>query len=306
MYLTYILQMIKLTRAQIGIAVLPSFFLGTLFALILGYEFNLSIFIWGFIIIFLLYAAASYVNDYYDFNADKYNQQFGFSGGSGVLQKYPQLKNFAKLGAIGMMAASIILTAILAYISFIPFWTIGFIGIGIFFTWFYSAPPVKLVYRGFSEIPHFIAGLMNAGWGYILVTGTLDLPILIFSIPLALYLLNIILIFEIPDVEADIHGNKTNFIVKHGRRAGFLAISLIFWFATIYFFILALVGWLNNDINFILIMTISVIPGLYSLFAFFKNSFDKKQATHYAIRAAFTIFGLSIFLIVYFFILLFY
>ena len=192
MYLTYILQLIKLTRAHIGIAVLPSFFLGTLFALILGYEFNPIIFLWGFIIIFLLYAAASYANDYYDFEADKHNQQFGFSGGSGVLQKYPQLKSLAKWGAITMLISSLVLTTILASITYIPFWSVGFIGIGVFFTWFYSAPPIKLVYRGFGEVPHFIAGMMNAAWGYILITGSLDPSILIFSIPLALYLFNII------------------------------------------------------------------------------------------------------------------
>jgi 1,4-dihydroxy-2-naphthoate octaprenyltransferase len=296
--------MIKLTRAHIGIAVLPSFFLGSLFAIILGYEFNVAIFIWGFIIIFLLYAAASYANDYYDFDADKYNQQFGFSGGSGVLQKYPQLKNITKWSAVGMLTASVIFTLILTWISYIPFWTVGFISIGVFFTWFYSAPPVKLVYRGLSEIPHFIAGIMNAAWGYILVTGTLDIFILIFSIPLALYLLSIILIFEIPDVEADVHGKKTNFIVKYGRRNGFLLISLIFWLATFYFFILAIFGWLDEVIDFFLITAISMIPGLYSLFVFFKNSLEKAQATRYAIKTSFTIFSFSIFLLVYFVVIL--
>jgi len=300
MHLSYLIQMIKLTRAHIGIAVLPSFFLGTLFAIILGYDFNLAIFIWGFIIIFLLYAAASYANDYYDFDADKYNQQFGFSGGSGVLQKYPQLKDLTKWSAVGMLAAAVILTLILAWMSYIPFWTVGFIGIGMFFTWFYSAPPIKLVYRGLSEIPHFIAGVMNACWGYILVTGNLDIYILIFSIPVALYLLNIILIFEIPDVEADLHGKKTNFIVKHGRRNGFLLVSLIFWLASVYFLILAILGWLEGIIDFFIITAISLVPGLYSLFVFSKNSLEKTQATRYAIKTSFTIFGFSIFLLAYF------
>ncbi len=306
MHLTYIIELIKLTRAHIGIAVLPSFFLGSLFALLLGYDFNPLIFICGFIIIFLLYAAASYANDFYDFEADKYNQQFGFSGGSGVLQKYPQLKNIAKWGAIIMLITSLVLTTILALISYIPIWSIGFIGIGLFFSWFYSAPPVKLVYRGFSEIPHFIAGIMNTLWGYILITGTIDLSILIFSIPLALYLFNIILIFEIPDVEADIHGNKSNYIVKHGRRSGFVVITFIFWIATVYFLFLGLTDLIDFKINFILITSISFIPGLYSSYILYKNSWEKKQATQSAIRAAFTIFGMSIFLMVYFITLLYF
>jgi 1,4-dihydroxy-2-naphthoate octaprenyltransferase len=304
MYLTYLLQLIKLTRAHIGIAVLPSFFLGTLFALLLDYELNPIIFICGFIIIFLLYAAASYANDYYDFEADKFNQQFGFSGGSGVLQKYPQLKNVAKWGAIIMLLTAIILTTILALITYIPFWSFGFIAIGVFFAWFYSAPPIKLVYRGFSEMPHFIAGIMNAGWGYLLVTGILDLPILIFSIPLALYLFNIILIFEIPDVEADIHGDKTNLIVRYGRHSGFFLISLFFWAASIYFFVLGMIGWLNGIIDFLLLSLISLFPSMYSSYVFLKNIIEKNQATRYAIKTAFSLFSISLFFIIYFLIII--
>ena len=157
MIITNIIQMVKLTRAHIGIAVLPSFWLGSLFALVIGYEFNLFIFLIGFLIIFFLYSSASYINDYYDYDADKYNRQFGFSGGSGVLQKYPELKEPTRYLAFVFVALSLILTIILAFITFIPFWSIGFIGIGAFFSWYYSAPPIRLSYRGVGELPHFIA-----------------------------------------------------------------------------------------------------------------------------------------------------
>ena len=228
MKIKYIIQMIKLTRAHIGIAVIPTFLLGYLFALILGFEFNIIIFLWGFFIIFLIYASASYINDYYDFEADKYNRQFGFSGGSGVLQKYPQLKQITKLLAAGFIILSLILTFILALTTFIPLWSVGFIAIGAFFSWFYSAPPIRLSYRGMSEFPHFIAGLMNAGWGYMPLTGNIDLTLVIFAFPISLHLLNVILIFEIPDREADIHGGKRNFIVRRGRQKSYLLISVIF------------------------------------------------------------------------------
>ena len=143
---------------------------------------DLSIFIWGFIIIFLMYASASYINDYYDFEADKHNKQFGFSGGSGVLLKYPELKKSTKLLSFIFILSSLILTLILSIISYIPIWSVGFIAIGGFFSWFYSAPPIRFSYRGMSEFPHFIAGIMNAAWGYLLITGTIDLNLIIFAI----------------------------------------------------------------------------------------------------------------------------
>ena len=299
MIFTYIIQMIKLTRAHIGIAVLPSFWFGTLFAMVLGYGFDLYTFLMGFIIIFFIYASASYSNDYYDFEADKHNIQFGFSGGSGVLQKYPKLKKITKWSAFGFIVISLILTVILSLTTFIPIWSVGYIAIGAFFSWFYSAPPLRLSYRGMSELPHFIAGLMNTGWGYILVTGTIDISLIIFAIPLSLHLLNVILIFEIPDREADIHGGKKNFIVKRGRHQSYQIICIIFWISTIYFTILSLSEWYADTINFWLFSIISFFPTLFSTYTYFKNPKEQKQATTFAIQTAISLFTFSIIILIY-------
>jgi len=306
MLLNYVKQMIKLTRAHIGIAVLPSFWLGSLFALVLGYEFNILIFLWGFLIIFLIYASASYINDYYDFEADKHNRQFGFSGGSGVLQKYPQLRKVTKYLGAGFIFISLILTAILAILTYIPIWSVGFIALGAFFSWFYSAPPIRFSYRGMSEFPHFIAGIMNTGWGYILLTGTLDFTLLIFAIPLSLHLLNVILIFEIPDKEADVHGGKKNFIVNRGRQNSYLLISIIFWISTIYFLVLAIIDWYAEFINFWIIAIVSFFPSMVSTYTYLKKPLEKNIATKFAIRNALSLFTISIIFLAYFLILQFY
>lgn len=305
MYFTYLLQMIKLTRAHIGIAVVPSFILGCLFALLLGYDFNPFIFIWGFIIIFLMYAAASYINDYYDFEADKYNRQFGFSGGSGVLQQYPNLKNMTKNTAVGFIILSLSLTILLSWMTSLPWWIIGYIAIGAFFIWFYSAPPLRFSYKSMSEIPHFIAGMMNTGWGYLLMTSKIDVQIMIFAIPLSLHLLNVILIFEIPDREADIFGGKKNIIVNYGRQKSFLLISIIFWLSTIYFFILALTNWYSSFINFWYVTILSLLPSLISSLTYVKNPTSQKNATRFAIQNAVTIIIFSNVLLVYFIYLIF-
>ena len=300
MLLIYIKQFIKLTRAHIGIAVLPSFWLGYLFALLLGYEFNLLIFLLGFIIIFLMYASASYINDYYDFEADKHNRQFGFSGGSGVLQQYPELKERTRYLAFIFILISILLTVFLAIFTFIPLWSIVFIGVGAFFSWFYSAPPIRLSYRGVGEIPHFIAGLLNTAWGYLLITGTIDMILIIFAIPLSLHLLNVILIFEIPDREADIHGGKTNFIVKHGRKNSFLLITILFWLTSFYFLLLAFVGWYSELINLYLLAILSCIPSIISIIVYQKKPIEKSLATKSAIQTSLSLFIFSICMLVYF------
>jgi len=292
--------MIKLTRAHIGIAVLPSFWLGSLFAMVLGFNFNPMTFLCGFLIIFLIYAAASYINDYYDFEADQHNRQFGFSGGSGVLQKYPQLKKATKWSALGFITFALILTVVLSWTTYIPFWSVVFIAVGAFFSWFYSAPPIKFSYRGMSEFPHFLAGIMNTGWGYMLLTGTLDISFMVLAIPLSLYLLNIILIFEIPDREADIIGGKRNIIVKRGRQISYLLISLIFWLTTIYYTILAIIKWYDEFINFWLIAFLSIIPSIFATYTYLKKPLEIQQATKFAIRMAISIFIIYIIFLIYF------
>jgi 1,4-dihydroxy-2-naphthoate octaprenyltransferase len=292
--------MLKLTRAHIGIAVLPSFWLGSLFALVLGYDFNLMTFLWGFFIIFLIYASAAYINDYYDFEADKHNRQFGFSGGSGVLQKFLQLKKITKVLAFVFIILTLFLTTLLSLLTYIPIWSIGFIAIGSFFSWFYSAPPIRLSYRGISEIPHFLAGLMNAAWGYILITGTIDLHLIIFALPLSFHLLNVILIFEIPDLEADKKGGKKNFIVTRGRQKSYLLISINFWISTFYFMVLAISGWYIEYINFWFLSLISIIPSIAATFTFFKKPIEQKIATKYAIRTALSLFFISAIMLFYF------
>jgi 1,4-dihydroxy-2-naphthoate octaprenyltransferase len=280
--------------------VLPSFWLGSLFALILGFEFKLGVFLWGFFIVFLIYASASYINDYYDFEADKHNRQFGFSGGSGVLQKYPQLKNVTKWLAFLFILSSVILTLFLAMTTFIPLWSVGFIALGGFFSWFYSAPPIRFSYRGMSEFPHFIAGMMNAGWGYLLIRGTIDFALFILAIPLSIHLLNVILIFEIPDLEADVNGGKRNFIVKRGRQKSFMLISILFWITSFYFLILAVSGWYVEIINFWLVALISMIPSVVATYTYFQKPIEQKIATKYAIKTALSLFLVSIIILFYF------
>jgi len=299
----YLTQMIKLTRGHIGLVVLPSFWLGSLFALLLGFEFNLFIYLIGFLIIFSIYASASYINDYYDFEADQYNRQFGFSGGSGVLQQYPQLKETTRWSAIGFIVISLVLTLYLVLTTFIPIWSLGYIALGAFFSFFYSAPPFRLSYRGIGEIPHFIAGLMNTGWGYLLITGTIDINIIIFAIPLSLHLLTVILIFEIPDKEADIHGGKQNFIVNHGRKKSFYLISIIFWITSIYYVSLAFYGWFGEYINFWVPALFSVVPSLVATtFSLQKIDFQDK-ATKNAITTALSLFIFSTIILLYFILL---
>jgi 1,4-dihydroxy-2-naphthoate octaprenyltransferase len=282
----YLWQIVKLARMPIVLAVIPIFLIGSLFALREGAAFAFQNFVLGFCILFIIEVAASFANDYFDFEADKHNKQFGFSGGSGVLLQYQELLPFAKWASVVMFCSALLLTVAFVIISSFPLWGIGYIGVAVFFCWFYTAPPLRLVYRGLGELPHLLAGVMFPGWGYFILTGTITVDLLLFAIPFGLLGLTVILNFEIPDMEADIHGGKRNLIVRKGRYFSLIAIMTLYLVAFLFFLILSLTSLVHTSINLWAISLIACIPFLVSIIPVMKKTAERKKATSYAIRNA--------------------
>jgi 1,4-dihydroxy-2-naphthoate octaprenyltransferase len=267
-------------------AVIPLFLIGVLFALRTGADFSLGNFLLGFCILFIIEIAASFANDYFDYEADKHNKQIGFSGGSGVLLEYPELLPFAKWASVCMFLLALLLTGFFIIISSIPFWALGYIGVAVFFCWFYTAPPLSFVYRGLGEIPHMLAGVMFPGWGYLILTGTISLEVLVFSIPFGLLGLTVILNFEIPDMEADINGGKRNLIVRKGRYFSFTAVMILYLAAVIFFLVFSYTAWLTIPINLWAITLVTCIPLFISIVPVLKKIVQPALATKFAIRNA--------------------
>jgi 1,4-dihydroxy-2-naphthoate polyprenyltransferase len=294
--LIYFKQIVKLARMPIVLAVIPIFLIGILFAIRSGKVFSFLNFLWGLSILLIIEVAASFANDYFDYDADKYNKQFGFSGGSGVLLAYPQLLPFAKWASILMFLSALLLTSIFIILTAFPLWGIGYIGVAVFFCWFYTAPPFRFVYRGLGEIPHLLAGVMFPGWGYFIMTGTITADLLIFAIPFGLLGLTVILNFEIPDREADIHGGKHNLVVRKGRHFTFTLIMLLYLASALYFFMLSLISPTHAYLPLVLIALLTCVPFSISLVPVIKKTNQPDQTTRYAIRNASSGF-LTVFLI---------
>ena len=124
------------------------FLIGTLFALLLNAQFVLSKFIWGYLILFMASMATHYSNDYFDYEVDKYGTRTPFSGGSMILVENPELKELSKKLAYFFISLSILIGAgFTIYFSY-PISFFLFVLFGNALVWFYSAPPIKLAYRG--------------------------------------------------------------------------------------------------------------------------------------------------------------
>ena len=293
-------KIIKLGRFQFVIGGFLFFCAGAFLAIFMGAEFFLSKFVLGYIILFMAHLAVSYNNDYFDVDADRYNSPTKVSGGSGILVENPELKEYAKWISITLICLSLALAAIFTVIFSYTAWFFLFVLFENLLAWFYSAPPIKLAYRGLSEISTAIAGFLIPGMGYFTLMGHLDIYFLIFAIPMMLYELLFINSVEIPDMEGDKLGGKITWIVKKGCGFGFKIIAISGLLATISFIIIYFMNIYPQIIDFRVITLISLIPLTFGIIGFLKKPNDRESATNLVIYNIYSLFIAAILINAYF------
>ncbi len=203
---------------------IPGFMLylmGHLLALLSGVEYDLTKFVFGYLIFGTAHLSVSFSNDYFDRKSDKNSIKTAFSGGSKVLVKHPELETLALRIAVILLCISVVASASFTIVYSYPFWFFIFGLIGGLVGWFYTAPPLKFAYRGLGELSTMLAvGLLIPGMGFFVASGNIDPLFQTFILPLSCYGLFFIITVELPDFESDVESHKKNFIVKWGINAG--------------------------------------------------------------------------------------
>lgn len=174
-----------------------------------------------------------------------------------------------------------------------------FVVFGNLLAWFYAAPPIKLSYRGLSEVATILTGIIFPGMGYLTMTGTLDFPFFIFALAIMLYQTLFISAVQIPDMEVDKMGGKNTIIVKKGRKFGFTLIGVSGLLATIYFLLISQTN-LYPSINFQIISIISLVPLVFAILAYFYRTDDKIAAMNLVNRVLSSLFAFGILVNLYF------
>ncbi|HNU61981.1 MAG TPA: prenyltransferase, partial [Methanofastidiosum sp.] len=183
-----IINILKLGRFFFVMGGFFLFSVGALFAVLTGAELEINKFLLGYLILFLGHLSVSYSNDYFDFEADKLGEKTTVSGGSGILQMDPSLRQSSKLIAISLIFISILLGFIFTVNYNYHLIFLGYVIFGNLLGWFYTAPPIRLSYRGLGEISTMIAiGFVVPGMGYYVMKGLIDTNYLLFTIPLLMY-----------------------------------------------------------------------------------------------------------------------
>ena len=215
---------LKMIRAPFLSSIMAPLLAGTL----LGVMINGYLFLPGFLVVLVigiaLHAATNVYNDIYDTiqGTDKVNvHRNESSGGSGILQDFPELMGrmflIARASLIIAFLGTIVLTLLTDRDLWLHLWVLFLLSA--FFSKYYTAPPFKLAYRGLGEISVWFAFGPMAIMIAAVSQGIGFHPMVVALMPATgLSTLSILLAGQMIDLEADRDGGKHGVASRLGTR----------------------------------------------------------------------------------------
>ncbi len=223
-------------RAPFFTATIAPLFLGAAIAAVhlhnKGLQFNWFLFILTVLAGILIHAGVNVSNDYFDHwtRNDEVNPiPTPVNGGSRTIQA--GLMSSTKVGLVGILffiAGSLIAL----YINLASDGLVlpGLLLIGVFLGFFYTAPPLKLAYRGLGELAVAIGfGPLFVLAAYYIQTHQLSLEPIIVSTPIAILIMLVLFINEFPDYYADKKVGKNTWVVRLGRKKAFKLYKILIY-----------------------------------------------------------------------------
>jgi 1,4-dihydroxy-2-naphthoate polyprenyltransferase len=218
----------KMIRAPFLSSIIAPIVAGSLLAAYINDDFIWLNFLVVFIIGVGLHVATNVYNDIYDTiqGTDKVNvHRNENSGGSGVLLDHPELMGtmflLARMGLVMAVAGTVVLSFLIP-INLLPLlWIL--VLLSVFFSKYYTAPPVKLAYRGLGE---FFVWFAFGPMAILIAAVSQHIgfhPMVVALMPATgLSTLSILLAGQLIDLDADKAGGKHGVASRMGT--GFTAI----------------------------------------------------------------------------------
>jgi 1,4-dihydroxy-2-naphthoate octaprenyltransferase len=206
-------------------------------------QFDLSVFLFGYGVLFLIELSAIFMNEYFDYETDSLNKNYSmFTGGTRMLVEGRISFRELKIAIAGVISLLIICGFFLIRINSVtsPIIILFLIVIGVFMGLGYTSPPLKFSYRGLGEI---VVGITHSiylvVYGYALQTGTLmsALPVF-FSIPLFFSVFAAITLAGLPDRLSDSAVTKKTIAVVFGSKTALIFSAIFICFAALSGFII--------------------------------------------------------------------
>ncbi|MGD8885790.1 MAG: prenyltransferase, partial [Gammaproteobacteria bacterium] len=230
------------------LAVRPMFLTASLLPVLLGTaigvqnadQFDVIAFILALFSVILAHAGVNVLNDVYDdlngTDRDNETRIFPFTGGSRFIQdEILNNQQMRRWGQLLLVMSALLGVALIFHQGFMVL-VFGLTGLLLGVT--YSAPPLKLASRGLGEsavgIGFGVLPVVGAAW---LQTSTFSWEALILSVPVSIWVVNILLVNEVPDRTADRNAGKNTLVVKFGLTftaalyllLSFVAVGMLAW-----------------------------------------------------------------------------
>ena len=242
---------LAISRLPFHVVGLLPFILGAVMAAKLEGVFSLNIFLMGMFIVFFIMLSTYMAGEYWDYEEDTYSQELhnsSFAGGSRAIQEGKISKENALKGSILSLFIALILLIVLYFIFDTGHLTIPLGLTGMLGGFYYSSKPIRWVNTGLGELwIGFNYSWLPVASSYYILTGNLNHIILWIPIPIALSIINVVLLNEFPDYLADRKAGKNNILVRFGKEKGsfiYLILTcgeIVFFFLTAHMF--ELVKW---------------------------------------------------------------
>jgi len=212
---------IRLSRPLFLLGGFVMYALGAGIAAYLGKTINWNTYILGQSWLTILQMGIQYLNEYFDYPADRLNQNRTFlTGGSGALGEGKLPRRVALYSGVTCLAMTTSLTVLIiskvrpapeAYLLML----FGFLG-----SFFYSVPPLRLEAMGYGElVTGFLVAFLIPAFSFNLQTGTLHRLLTMCGFPLLALILAMLIALELPDYANDLQHEKHTIIIRLGWQS---------------------------------------------------------------------------------------
>lgn len=205
-------------------------------------SFNLTVFLLALLATVCVHAGSNVVNDVGDESGgtDRQNDDriYPYTGGSRFIQQ-----NIMDARAMARLGTGLMITAALAGLLLFSLkgpLVLAFGVVGILLGVIYSVGPVRLAGSGLGETAVAVAfGVLPVTGAAWLQSGTLDSAVVLYSIPVSMWVAAILLINEVPDIRADGDNGKRTLPVRLGLK------TTSVFYLSLHITAVAIIGWLT-------------------------------------------------------------